>query len=56
MLRVQSDDTLVLRCMMIIFCVKEVDLGMMAFVAYFAPWFSELYPMSFPIYHAQCNA
>ena len=26
--------------MMFIFCVKEADLGMMAFVAYFAPWFS----------------
>ena len=29
--------TLLLRCMMFIFCIKEADLGMMAFVAYFAP-------------------
>ena len=34
-------DTLLLRCMMFIFCVKEADLATMAFVAYFAPWFSE---------------
>jgi hypothetical protein len=27
--------------MMFMFFVKEADLGMMAFVAYFAPWFSE---------------
>ena len=42
--------------MMFIFCVKEADLGMMAIVAYFAPWFSEQYTMSFRMYHAQCNA
>ena len=34
-------DTLVLSCMVFIFCVKEADLGMMALIAYFAPWFSE---------------
>ena len=28
---------------MFIFCVKETDWGMMAFVAYFASWFSEEY-------------
>ena len=33
--------SLVLRCMMFIFCVKEADWGMIAFVAYLAPWFSE---------------
>ena len=48
--------TRVLRCMMFIFCVKEADLGMRAFVAYLAPWFSEWYTMSFRMYHAQCNA
>ena len=30
-------NTLVLRCMMFIFCVKEADSGMMDFVAYFNP-------------------
>ena len=49
-------DILVLRCMMFIFCVKEADWGMMAFVAYFAPWFSEWHTMSFRMHHAQCNA
>ena len=34
-------DTWILRCMMFIFCVKETDSGMMAFVAYLAPSFSE---------------
>ena len=34
-------DAWVLRCMMFIFGVKETDLGAMALVAYFAPWFSE---------------
>ena len=34
-------DTLVWRCMMFIFCVKEADWGVMAFVAYVASWFSE---------------
>ena len=29
---------------------------MMAFVAYFAPWFSEQCTMSLRMYHAQCNA
>ena len=37
-------------------CVKEADLGMMAFVVYFASWFSEYYTMFFLMYHAQCNA
>ena len=46
----------VLRCMIFIFCVKEADLGTMAFVAYCAPWFSEQCTMSFGMYHAQCNA
>ena len=54
-LRVLSD-ALALRCMMFIFCVKEADWGMMAFVPYFAPWFSKQYTMSFCTYHAQCNA
>ena len=48
-------DILVLRCMMFIVCVKEADLGMMAFVAYFALCFSEYYTMSFRMYHAQCK-
>ena len=34
-------DTGGLRCTMFIFCVKEADGGMMAFVSYFALWFSE---------------
>ena len=34
-------NTLFVRCMMFIFCVKEADLRMMAFVAFFAPWFSD---------------
>ena len=34
-------DTLVLRCRMFTFCVKEADWGMMAFVIYGALWFSE---------------
>ena len=46
-------DALLLRCMMFIFCVREADWGMMAFVASFAPWSSELYTMSFRMYHAQ---
>ena len=29
-------DTWALRCMMFVFCVKDPDWGMMAFVAYFA--------------------
>ena len=37
-------------------CVNEADWGMMAFVAYCAPWFSELYVMSFRMHHAQCAA
>ena len=37
-------DTLVLGCMMFIFCVKEADLGMMAFVAYFALGFQNSTP------------
>ena len=36
MLRVLSD-ALVLRSMIFIFCVKEADWGMMAFVAYSGP-------------------
>ena len=31
-------DAWVLRCMTSTFCVKEADWGMVAFVAYFAPW------------------
>ena len=46
-------DTWALRCMMIMFCVKEADWGMMACVAYSAPRFSEKYTMSFRMY--QCN-
>ena len=46
----------VLRYMMFILCVKEVDWGMIAFVAYFAPWFSQQYTMSFRMHRAQCNA
>ena len=49
-------DTWVLRCMMFIFCVKETNLGMMAFAAYFAPWVSEWYTMSCRMYHTQCSA
>ena len=41
---------------MFIFCVKEADLGMMALVACFAPWFSVKYTMSFCMYHAQVFA
>ena len=48
-------DTLALRCMIFIFFVQEADLGMMAFVAHFAPWF-EQYTMSFRMYHVQCTA
>ena len=44
--------TLVLRCRMFILCVKEADLGIMAFVAYFASWLSEKYTMLFRTYHA----
>ena len=44
-------DTLGLGCMMFIFC--EADLRMLAFVAYFAPWFSEYCTMSFRMYIAQ---
>ena len=51
-----SSNTLVLRCMLSIFCVKEADLHMMAFVAYFALWLSEWYTVFFHRYHAQCNA
>ena len=40
---------------MFIVCVKEADLGMMAFVACSAPWLSEWYTMSFHVYHAQCT-
>ena len=36
-------DTWGLRCMMFIFCAKEADWGMMAFVGYLATWFSESY-------------
>ena len=36
---------------MFIFCVKEADWGMMAWVAYVAPWFSEEHTMSFRMYH-----
>ena len=46
-------DTLVLRCVMFIFGVKEADLGMMALVACFAPWISELYTVYFP--HVPCT-
>ena len=49
-------DTWVLRCMMFIFSVKEANLGMMAFVAYFAPRVSEWYTMSFRMDHTQCSA
>ena len=48
-------DSLALRYMMFIFCVTEADFGMMAWVAFFAPWFSEWYTMSFRMYHAQCD-
>ena len=34
-------DMWTLRCMMFVFCVKEADWGMMAFVVYFASWFSQ---------------
>ena len=34
-------DAWVLRCVMVMFCVKEADWGTMAFVAEFAPWFSQ---------------
>ena len=49
-------DTWFLRCVVIICYVKEADLGMMAFVAYFALRFSEQRTMSFRTCHAQCNA
>ena len=39
-LRVLSD-TWALRCVMVMFCVKEADWGTMALVAYNAPWVSE---------------
>ena len=55
LLRVLSD-TWALRCVTFIFCVKEADLGTMALVAYFAPWFSHWYSMSFHMYPAQGNA
>ena len=48
-------DTLGLRCMMFIFCVKETDLGLLVFVAYSGPWCSGYGTMSFCMYHAQCN-
>ena len=34
-------DAWVLRCVMVMFCVKEADWGMMAFGAELAPWFSQ---------------
>ena len=46
-------DTWALRCMMFMFCVEELDRGMRAFVAHFAPWLSEQYTMS--LFGAPCT-
>ena len=40
---------------MFMLCDKEADRDMMVFVAYFAPWLSEQYTMSFRMYHAPCT-
>ena len=47
-------DTFVLRCILFMFCVRETDLGTMAFVAYFAPWLRIVHHV-LRMYHAQCN-
>ena len=54
-LRVLSN-TWALSCRMFMFCVKEADWGMMAFVAYFVPWFSDQYTTSFRKHQAQGTA